>query len=144
MPGNVASPNPTAVFPNVRIASFSESRVYPVLASPYYHGGECDRSMIEDGVNLPESVRQYTFIVRDTPANVIALKAFFESTDCFYWYHPYEPAPLSDIGSNYDGTGASIVGRHTCVFRMDGWAEVSSNPARSEVPVVIQEIGASA
>lgn len=147
MPGNVLAPVAVGVFPKVRLSGppFAESRIFPVLFTPYYHDGSCDRSITTDGVNTPESLRTYVLSIRDTPSVLAILRTFIDSHSlnlvAFYWYHPYEQTPGQAIGSNYDETGVSIVGRHTCVVRGDTYNEMMTGNSRGDAMVVLAEVG---
>src|ERR1041385_2140286 len=118
MPGNLDAAAPTGVLPQNIFSSFVESRSYPVL-SANYHDGTYERSIVEDGINAPASLRTWKAEARNTPAALATLRAFWDAHGGglipFYFYNPFEPVPGHEIGSNYDATGISTQGRHTGV-----------------------------
>jgi phage-related protein len=97
-----------------------------MLSAPY-HDGTTETGLIQDGVNVPASIRSWKLTQRLTSTLLQDLKEFFEGQGGgaipFLWYCPWEAA--GPIGSNYDSTGASTVGRHTVVFR-GNWSETVS------------------
>jgi hypothetical protein len=130
MPGNVAGAVPSGVLPQVLCSAFSESRQFPMLAAGY-HDGTTERSLIVDGVNGASSLRTWKLNAMLTAVQEAALIAFFESHEGglipFYFYNPVEAAPGSPFGSNWDGSGGAVTGRHTMAFR-GGWSETTGMP----------------
>jgi len=142
MPGNLASAAPVGVLPKSLCTAFVESHVYPLLVQPY-HDGTRERSLIEDGVNPPTSIRTWKQSRKLNPAEIAELLTFVESHEGglipFYFYDPYGAIPGTGIGSNWDATGVVFEGRHICVFRGD-WSSVM-NMARSETSLELLEVG---
>lgn len=144
MPGSLQQAAPTSVFPNSLSTSFTLSLVYPILISPLYNDGTIHRSMVEDGVNTPIPLRTWHLSKLLTGARLTTLLAFWETTVFggwrpFYFYDPFDPFPGDAIGSNYDATGVSTVGRATVHFRGNWGHTVQIN--RIQVPdITIVEV----
>lgn len=139
MPGSLSlatvSPSST-VFPFSLSLSFVETQLYPLLSTTY-HDGTLERSLITDGVNSPRPARTWSLSKRLTTTQLSTLRTFWETTvqgglRPFYFYDPYDVAPGSRIGSNYDATGSSTQGRLICFLRGD-WSEVT-DLGRHNVP----------
>lgn len=141
MPGNVALAQPVGVLPRSLSTAFSESRIYPILQSQY-HDDSIQRSIIQDGINLPVALRMWKLSKRLSAPAILALRTFWEQHDGgmvpFYFYDPFGSVPGMPIGSNFDETGSLIEGRVTVVFR-GNWAE-STDLARSVLSLQIAEI----
>lgn len=142
MPGNLQAASPSGVMPQNLCTAFTEQRQFPLLSTPPYHDGTIERSLIQDGVNLPASLRSWKLTERLTATDLQTLKTFFEGQDGgltpFYFYNPMEPDSGQPIGSNYDPTGVSTIGRHACVFR-GNWSETVSL-SLTDTPLEIEEI----
>src|SRR5579864_8607357 len=104
MPGNLGFAVPSGVLPKSLCTAFTETRVLPTLVKQY-HDGSTERSLIQDGVNPPESVRTWKQTRKLNETDSAALLAFFEGQQGglipFYFYDPYEALPGSAIGSNW-------------------------------------------
>lgn len=141
MPGNLDAASPSGVLPQNLCTAFTEQRQFPMLSTTY-HDGETERSLIQDGVNVPASLRSWKLTQRLTAAQLQTLKTFFEGKNGglvpFFFYDYFEVSPGSPIGSNYDGTGVSIQGRHTVVFR-GNWSETVSI-SLTDTPLEMAEI----
>jgi phage-related protein len=142
MPSNLLATSPFGVLPNGVFTQFEESHVYPLLFQSY-HDGTNERGLITDGVNPADSIKTWKLQVRRTAADIATLKAFYEGHNgplqSFYFYNPYEPQTGYPIGSNYDGTGENIYGRHTCKFLNQQW-EDAYDIARANVNLQIIEV----
>lgn len=138
MPGNIAAAAPSGVFPQTLSTLFTETFALPMLMQPY-HDTTLERSIIQDGVNEPVTLRTWKLSKRLKASDFTALKNFYEGQDGgltpFYFYDPFAADPP---GANYDPTGAESVGRLACVFR-GNWSE-SINIARSETALEIAQI----
>lgn len=141
MPGNLASAAPSGVLPKSLSTAFTETRVLPMLVQKY-HDGTSERSLIQDGVNIPESIRIWKLTRKLDATTMALLVTFFEGQQGgltpFYFYDPYEVTLGQKIGSNWDATGTSVEGRHVCVFRGD-WSQVT-NIGRSEASIEFMEV----
>jgi hypothetical protein len=142
MPGNVSAAVATAVMPQTLFTAFTESRSFEML-SAQYHDGTIERSLIEDGINPPESIRSWK-LTKSLPApDFNALLAFYEQQNGglipFYFYNPFEALPGTPFGSNFDPTGNAIEGRHAGVFRGDSWSQ-TTGISRTDTPFEIAEI----
>jgi hypothetical protein len=131
----VVSPQST-VLPKNLCTSFVESNLYPILTTDY-HDGTRQMSLIQDGINAPESCRMWKLARRLDNADLTTLRTFFETTvmggySPFWYYDPYEPATGQPIGSNWDGTGFSTQGRVCVVFR-GNWKDVI-DLGRAQIP----------
>lgn len=127
MPGNVAVSSPSGVFPQTLSTSFTEDRSYLELQS-MYHDGTIQRSQL-----ATTSRRSFRLSKRLSFTEYATLKALWDSngnTIPMFFYCPFDA--VGAIGSNYDATGASVVGRVTVVFRMSVWVGTSAL-ARVEV-----------
>jgi len=113
------------------------------MLATQYHDGTTERSLIVDGVNPADSIKTWNLAVRRTAADIATLKTFYESHDgplkSFYFYNPFEPQSGHAIGSNYDGTGVTVYGRHTCKFTNQEWVEVC-DIARTNVTIQLIEV----
>ena len=142
MPGNLDSAVAVGVLPKSLCTAFVETHAFPMLVQPY-HDGTQERSLIEDGVNSPTSIRGWKQARKLDATEMAALLAFVEDHEGglipFNFYDPYEPVPGQPIGSNWDPTGAASQGRHICVFSGD-WSHVM-NLGRSEAPIQFTEVG---
>jgi hypothetical protein len=129
--------------------AFTESRIFPMLAAQY-HDGTTERSLIQDGVNNPESIRSWKLskrlsaVVRpgETVSDYEALKDFFDAHQggiAFYFYVPWEQSPGQPVGSNYDASGTSTQGRHVCRFTTQVWTE-STGIAFTDVALEMIEV----
>lgn len=108
-----------------------------------YHDTTLERSLIDDGVNAPESIRAWSLATRKNAGDLATLQTFYDAhrqAIPFYWYNPYDIVSGQNIGSNYDATGVATQGRRIVVFRSD-WSANAADPARTEVAFEIQEIG---
>jgi phage-related protein len=112
------------------------------MLSTTFHDGTPETGLIEDGVNVPVSLRSWNLTERLTATQVNAMQAFFEGqlggVTPFYWYNPFEPEPGQPIGSNYDPTGESSYGRYTVRFR-GNWSETTSI-SLTDTPLEIAEV----
>jgi hypothetical protein len=121
--------------------AFSETRQFPMLSTTY-HDGTTERSLIQDGVNVPASIRTWKLTERLTATQLQAMKTFYEGQSGglvpFFWYNPFEPMSGQPIGSNYDSTGVSTQGRHSVVFR-GNWSETVSI-SLTDTPLEIAKI----
>lgn len=120
MPSNLqsASVSPTAtVFPNYLSTAFSESQVFPMLATSY-HDGSSERALITDGVNPPRPAREWQVTKRLTAAQLSTLRTFWRTTV----QGGLRPFYLYPVRSQYDASGTSTTGRVTVFFRGQ-WSE---------------------
>ena len=122
MPGAlaIATVVPGTVFPQTLSLAYTESSAFPMF-SVSYHDGTIERSLIQDGVNAPRSLRTWTMTKRLTAADLTTLQTFFTATVQsgwlpFYFYSPYDQILGQPVGSNYDPTGVSTQGRATVKF----------------------------
>jgi hypothetical protein len=104
-----------------------EIHAFPLLTNQY-HDGTVQRSLVIDGVNAPQDLRQWRLAKRLSPANLATLQTFFEVTVKggllpFWMYDPYDVLPGNLIGSNYDPTGVGTQGRYSVFFR-GNWKQV--------------------
>jgi hypothetical protein len=146
MPGNLleatitASPN--NVLPQMTYIKYGFTRQYPVLQN-ILHMGDIQQSNIQDGVNAPESMKTYNITVRLTPTALTALRNFYKAQSgtfgCWYFYDPWEPDSGQPIGSNFDSTGDSTIGRHTCKFLTNAWTE-QFTMGRMNVTLAFEEV----
>jgi hypothetical protein len=117
--GNLNTASPSSVLPKMNFTSFTEGRIYPALQNNL-NDGTILQSLIQDGVNTPESVKTWNCSVRLTADQVTALQNFFVSVNGpqipFYFYNPWEQQPGTRVGTNYDASGDSEQGRHTVRF----------------------------
>ena len=101
MPGNLLVAAPTLVMPFTLCTAFTEARLFEVLVNTY-HDGTPERGSIQDGVDVPVSMRRWTMSKRLPASTLIALRSFYESlnggVDPFYWYNPQEAAPGYPVG----------------------------------------------
>src|SRR5512133_3048255 len=91
MPGSVANAAPTTVMPNSLSRAFVATREYPVIDNEY-RNGEAQRS-----AHATSSRKKWTLRKRLTPAQLIALRDFFDARngmhEAFYFYDPYQTNP---------------------------------------------------
>ena len=128
MPYNLA---PVAVAPGIVLPqslnlSFVHTEIYPLL-SITYNDGTFERSLIQDFVNAPRSLRTWALSKRLTTAQLTTLLNFWETQTHgglypFYFYDPFDILPGAKIGSNYDAAGNNTQGRVVCFFRGD-WGQ---------------------
>jgi hypothetical protein len=135
MPGSLAlaSVAAGAVFPQSLCTSYTESQSYPVLTNQY-KDGTLQISLIQDGVNLPRTLRVWKLSKKLTVTQLATLQAFYYQmqqgtgtppgttqppTQPFYFYSPFDQTPGTPIASNYDPTGVSVIGRVTVNFKGD-------------------------
>lgn len=123
MPGSLslATVASGAILPNSLSTAFTLITDFPLLSTSY-HDGTSERSLIQDGVNAPRQTRIWKLSKRLTPAQLATLQTFWETVavgpaNPFFFYDPYDVAPGSAIGSNFDATGVSTQGRVTVFFR---------------------------
>lgn len=135
MPGSLAAAAPVTVLPASLCAAFSESRELPVLETEYRDGSVQTKSQATTGL------RRWRPGKRLAAAALWTLREFWEARrgglEPFYFYDPYD-AGAGAIGSNYDATGVSTQGRHTCVFS-GGWNQ-SIGVARTEASIELVEV----
>lgn len=128
---------PGAVLPQSLSLSFTESYVFPILGPNNYHDVSQQRSVIQDGVNLPVPLRSWRLTKRlygRIPSGSISpfsqfdlLKNFFITTAQgglwpFYFYDPFGNLPGTPVGSNFDPFGVSSQGQCTVKFR-GNWSQ---------------------
>lgn len=143
--GNLKAAAPSGVhfnvFPNLTFTQFEASRIFPTLQNTYKLG-EYEASLLQDGVNLPQSILSWKLSVRLIPANVTILSDFFKQQQGpltpFYWYDPFDTLG-EPIRSNYDPTGGNEVGRHTVVFANPTWSQTLTI-GRSNISFSLDEI----
>lgn len=112
--------------PKVNYTSFSESMSYPMLTQEY-HDATVERSLITDTVNTPRALKTFKLVSRFTAADALAFRTFFEAhrnAIPFFWYNPFEAAPGTKIGSNWDPTGNTFEGLYTVKFT-SSWNEAT-------------------
>jgi phage-related protein len=140
MPGNLNAASPSTVFPNFTYTQMPESRHFEILTNTFHDGSLC-QSLITDTLNAPESIRTWNLSLRLTATQLVTLRNFYEAAGgplgAFYWYNPYEFN--SYVGDNYDPTGDSTQGRHTCKFTNPYWFE-QTPLGRSNTQVSLLEI----
>lgn len=140
--GNLNEAAPSGVLPQMSFTSFKEDRVYPALQNNMADGTIL-QSLIQDGLNPPESLKTYTCSVRLTATQVSALRSFWTSVNgpqgAFYFYHPWEQEPGLSVGSNYDGSGDSETGRHTVRFSNQK-LDITTTLPRSNVSFSLMEV----
>lgn len=133
MPGNVQQALATLVMPQTLSTSFSSTRAVPLFMN-YFHDGSNISGLITNGTDLPTSLKSWRQAKRLNAAALATLRTFFETLfgalTPFYFYDPNEA--IGQIGSNYDATGTSTTGRHTCKFTTQVWSE-STGLARTDV-----------
>ena len=140
MPGSIANAVvPTVdgyplVLPYGLCTQFVLSQEWATRANEYRSGERQSQALVST------SRKSWNLRRRLSPAAMAILKAFWEAhpTDAFYYYDPFEPVSGHPVGSNYDPTGASTVGRYTVRFAGD-WYHTISWP-RSEVGIELVEI----
>jgi len=122
MPGNIDNAAPNGVMPYALCTAFAESREYVQIQSQY-HDGTIERSQLAQ-----TSRHTFTLAQRLTAAQVIALKAFWDSqlggVVPFVFYNLIE--------GTYDPTGNSTAGRYTVRFQ-GSWSQ-HTGLARTDVP----------
>ncbi len=122
MPGNLDAAAPVGSLPDSLYSAFTEQRAFPMLAAQY-HDGRTERGLIEDGVNLPVSIRSWKLTKRLNAADLATLKTFFEAHE-----GGLIPFTFTDLQGN----------DITAVFRGD-WNE-STGIQRTNVPLEIVEV----
>jgi hypothetical protein len=122
------------VLPRHLCRSFVESRMWVSLANEYHDDSR------QLSTYVATSHKSWKLSARLKPADLEAMWQFWKQHphDAFYYYDPFEPANGQPVGSNYDVTGVSVVGRYTVVFRGD-WQE-TSYMARTEVGLNLAEV----
>ena len=138
MPGSVQNAVPVGVLPASLCTAFTEVREFEALQNQY-HDGTLETGQLAQTSRKTFKLSQRLSAVRPAPlvlSPLELLKAFWDAHDGglipFVYYNPFEPISGQPIGSNYDATGASTVGRYTVVFR-GAWSQ-SSGLARTDVP----------
>jgi hypothetical protein len=138
MPGSVANAVPVGVLPASLCTAFLEVRAFEALQNQY-HDGTLETGQLAQSSRKTFKLSQRLSAVRPSPlvlSPLELLKAFWEAHNGgmvpFAYYNPFEPISGQPIGSNYDPTGASTVGRYTVVFR-GNWSQ-STGLARTDVP----------
>jgi hypothetical protein len=123
MPANIQAASPSGVLPASLCTAFTELRQYEQLQSAY-HDGTIQRSQLAQ-----TSRRTFKLSKRLSSAALATLYAFWQAQNNgltpFAFYNPLEPASGLAVGSNYDATGASPLGRYTVVFRGSTWAQTT-------------------
>ena len=142
MPGNLSAAVVSVVLPQSLCTAFTETRSFPLL-SVGYHDGRIERGLIVDGVNASASIRTWVMAKRLATADLVALRTFWESMNGsagrFYFYNPIQPAFGQPVGSNYDANGASVQGRHICMFTNSQWNE-TQDIGRSVTQIELMEV----
>lgn len=137
MPGSVQNAAPLTVLPQTLCTAFRAAREYPVLINEY-RDGETQRTVLTDS-----SRKSWVQSKRLTAEQTETLRAFVEARrgplEPFYYYDPYSPASGQAIGSNYDATGVSTVGRYTVRFT-GVWAQNAAGPGRINVDIGMNEL----
>jgi hypothetical protein len=132
MPGNVSIAAPSGVMPAALCTAFVESREYAALQNQYHDG------TLERGLLAQTSRRTFKLSQKLSASALAALKSFWDGHNGglspFLYYNPFDVTPGQQIGSNYDSTGNSTVGRVTVVFR-GNWSQ-STGLARMDVPQI--------
>lgn len=136
MPGSVSNAAPVGVLPQSLCTAFAEVRQVPFLESTYHDGA------VQRVAQAATSRKQFRLVARLTAEALEELRAFYDEHDGgmtpFYFYDPYDVPAGDKIGSNYDPTGVSQVGRYTMRFE-GGWSQ-TSGMARSEVNLTLVEL----
>jgi hypothetical protein len=142
MPGIVplASVDPVYVLPRSLSKAFTASRSYDSLVNTYANG-ESQREIL-----VTNSRRRWKLTKRLTPAALVELRDFWDThrTDPFYFYDPhadYANETVIPIGSNWDASGASQVGRFAVRFEGD-WSQ-SMGVGRGEASIELVELAES-
>jgi hypothetical protein len=136
MPGSVAAVSPSGVLPQSLCTAFTEVRSGEPLRISGYHDGSSQRS-----TQATTSRKRFRLTEKLPVSAVATLKSFYDSkrmSGAFYYYNPQEPAIGQPVGSNYDGSGASLTGRYAVVFRTP-WSQ-SCGLARTQVAFEIEEV----
>jgi hypothetical protein len=122
MPENISDAIANGVMPYALCTAFSESREYVQLQTQY-HDGAIQRSQLAQ-----TSRHTFSLAQRLTPAQVIALKAFWDTQQGgatpFAFYNLIE--------GSYDPAGNSTQGRYTVRFQ-GSWSQ-TTGLARTDVP----------
>ena len=115
---------PVGVLPQTLSTAFTESKIFPMLTNTY-HDGTPETGLITDTVNNPRSIRTWTLSKRLKSVDLEALKSFYDSHHGavipFYFCDPFTEGET--IGSTYDDTGDSEVGRYTVKFVTTQWSQ---------------------
>ncbi len=148
---NLISITPTTVLPLMFYTKFQESHVYPQLNNSL-HDGTQQRGIIRDGTNSPDSLRTWALAVRlrmytlgdETLSPMAALQQFWVAQNGglqpFWFYNPLEPGIGETVGSNYDPTGSSAVGRYKVRFSNQSLDTVGSLGLFQEVNFALMEV----
>jgi hypothetical protein len=141
VPGSLNIAFPATVFPKSLFTSFTEIQAYPILLNPGYHDSTQERSVITDGVNQPRPLRQWKLAQRLNVQDLAVYLNFFENAEIgglfpFYFYPQCDVNPGQPFGSNWDSTGASVVGRATGYLR-GNLKYVLTVGERSDVPEIL-------
>jgi hypothetical protein len=121
MPGNIANASPSGVLPQSLCIAFIELHA-PEYLRDQYHDGTIQQSQL-----VATSRKTFQLSERLSAAALATLYAFWTAHAAgvpFAFYNPYEPGTGLQIGSNYDGTGASTQGRYIVVWR-GNWVQVT-------------------
>jgi hypothetical protein len=133
MPGNVANAAPATVLPQMLCTAFQQTREIAVQGNEY-RNGESQRAL-----QVSSSRRKWVLAARLSGSALAVLRSFYLArrggTEPFYYYDPFAVVP---IGSNYDPTGASSVGRVT--VRFDGEWQQSMGMARTDIQIQLVEV----
>ncbi len=109
-----------------------------------YHDSTIERSLLQDGVNLPRPVRSWALSKRLTNQQLFDLFDFWENTTegalkPFFYYDPFFDG-VDPVGSNWDETGANPEGKVTVKFQ-GNWSH-SVTIGRSDVSgLMLVEVG---
>lgn len=133
MPGNVSNAAPATVFPQILCTAFQQVREIAVQGNEY-RNGESQRAL-----QVASSRRKWVLAARLSASLLTTLRAFYlarrGATEAFYYYDPFAVVP---IGSNFDATGASPIGRVT--VRFEGEWQQSMGIARTDTQVQLVEV----
>lgn len=137
---SVANAVPSGVLPQALCSAFTEVREFAALQNEY-HDGTLERGQLAQTSRRTFKLSQKLSAVR--PSLLVLsplelLQAFWDQQDGgltpFFFYNPFDVTSGQPIGSNYDPTGNSTVGRITVVFR-GNWSQ-STGMARTDVPQI--------
>lgn len=134
MPGSVTNASPSSVLPRSLCTGFVENRAWASRVNEYNDGSRQSSALVAT------SRRAWTLRKRLTAAQVADLWAFWTAHQhtAFYFYNPFEPASGQLPGSNYDQSGASIVGRYT--VRFDGEWNQTMTLGRTDCEINLIEV----
>lgn len=103
-----------------------------------YRSGEYQAALTVDNAR-----RTWSLSRRLNPTDTAALQAFYlargGAAESFWYYDPFESAPGTAIGSNWDSTGTVTDGRY-CVRFEGGFSRSQRRPGRPESTFVLKEI----